>query len=103
MRPIGDVKLMYQHVHISDKMSILQVYFRSKYTLQHTGTYISKSKSKWVYICMHFCFTYFRLTRKVYILFLIMYPKGKERKFYMHHPTDRITHITAFVTPVVEY
>ena len=23
--------------------------------------------------------------------------------FYMHHPTDRITHITASVTPVVEY
>ena len=23
--------------------------------------------------------------------------------FYMHHPTDRITHTTAFVTPVVEY
>ena len=25
------------------------------------------------------------------------------RFFYMHHPTDRIAHITAFVTPVVEY
>ena len=24
------------------------------------------------------------------------------RVLYMHHPTDRITHITAFVTPVVE-
>ena len=23
--------------------------------------------------------------------------------FYMHHPTYRITHITAFVTPVVEH
>ena len=23
--------------------------------------------------------------------------------FYMHHPTDRIAHTTAFVTPVVEY
>ena len=23
--------------------------------------------------------------------------------FYMHHPTDRMTHTTAFVTPVVEY
>ena len=23
--------------------------------------------------------------------------------FYMHHPTDRIAHITAFVTPVVEH
>ena len=22
--------------------------------------------------------------------------------FYMHHPTDRIIHTTAFVTPVVE-
>ena len=22
---------------------------------------------------------------------------------YMHHPTDRITHTTAFVTPVVEH
>ena len=23
--------------------------------------------------------------------------------FYMHHPTDRIVHTTAFVTPVVEH
>ena len=23
--------------------------------------------------------------------------------FYMHHPTDRITHTTAFVTPVVDH
>ena len=23
--------------------------------------------------------------------------------FYMHHPTDRITHTTAFVAPVVEH
>ena len=25
------------------------------------------------------------------------------RVLYMHHPTDRITHTTAFVTPVVEH
>ena len=25
------------------------------------------------------------------------------RVILYHHPTDRITHITAFVTPVVEY
>ena len=25
-----------------------------------------------------------------------------ERYFYMHHPTDRIVHTTAFVTPVME-
>ena len=25
------------------------------------------------------------------------------RVFYMHHATDRITHTTAFVTPVVEH
>ena len=25
------------------------------------------------------------------------------RAFYMHHPTDRITHTTAFVTPAVEH
>ena len=25
------------------------------------------------------------------------------RFFYMHHPTDRITHTTAFLTPVVEH
>ena len=25
------------------------------------------------------------------------------RFFYMHHPTDRIAHTTAFVTPVVEH
>ena len=27
----------------------------------------------------------------------------KQGFFYMHHPTDRITHTTAFVTPVVGY
>ena len=27
----------------------------------------------------------------------------KEMCFYMHHPPDRITHTTAFVTPVVEH
>ena len=26
-----------------------------------------------------------------------------ERLFYMHHPTDRIAHTMAFVTPVVEH
>ena len=25
------------------------------------------------------------------------------KDFYMHHPTERITHTTAFVTPVVEH
>ena len=29
-----------------------------------------------------------------------MQPQGF---FYMHHPTDRITHTTVFVTPVVEH
>ena len=28
---------------------------------------------------------------------------AREGSFYMHHPTDRITHTTAFVTPVVEH
>ena len=27
----------------------------------------------------------------------------KQGFFYMHHPTDRVTHTTAFVTPVVEH
>ena len=27
----------------------------------------------------------------------------KSKGFYMHHPTDRITHTTAFATPVVEH
>ena len=28
-------------------------------------------------------------------------PHGPQGFFYMHHPTDRITHTTAFVTPVM--
>ena len=28
---------------------------------------------------------------------------NKQGFFYMHYPTDRITHTTAFVTPVVEH
>ena len=27
----------------------------------------------------------------------------QQRFFYMHHPTDRIIHTTAFVPPVVEH
>ena len=30
-------------------------------------------------------------------------PPLLQRYFYMHHPTDSITHTTAFVTPVVEH
>ena len=30
-------------------------------------------------------------------------PPHRQGFFYMHHPTDRITHTTAFVTPVVEH
>ena len=33
------------------------------------------------------------------LLFLI----SKQGFFYMHHPTDRITHKTAFVIPVLEH
>ena len=33
----------------------------------------------------------------------LLFPISKKRFFYVHHPTDRITHITAFVTPVVEH
>ena len=27
----------------------------------------------------------------------------QQRLFYMHHPTDKIAHVTAFVTPVVDH
>ena len=30
-------------------------------------------------------------------------PLPQQGFFYMHHPTDRITHTTAYVTPVVEH
>ena len=30
-------------------------------------------------------------------------PLPQQGFFYMHHPTDRITHTTVFVTPVVEH
>ena len=33
-------------------------------------------------------------------LLILINSKGS---FIMHHPTDRITHTTAFVTPVVEH
>ena len=31
----------------------------------------------------------------------LLFPCSSKGSFYMHHPTDRITHTTAFVTPVV--
>ena len=33
----------------------------------------------------------------------LLFPINSKGFFYMHHPTDRITHTTAFVTPVVEH
>ena len=32
----------------------------------------------------------------------LLFPISSKGYFYMHHPTDRIIHTTAFVTPVVE-
>ena len=33
----------------------------------------------------------------------LLFTINSKGSFYMHHPTDRITHTTAFVTPVVEH
>ena len=33
----------------------------------------------------------------------LFFPINSKVFFYMHHPTDRIAHTTAFVTPVVEH
>ena len=33
----------------------------------------------------------------------LLFSINSKGSFYMHHPTDRITHTTAFVTPVVEH
>ena len=33
----------------------------------------------------------------------LLFPIRSKVSFYMHHPTDMITHTTAFVTPVVEH
>ena len=33
----------------------------------------------------------------------LLFPISSKGSFYMHHPTDRITQTTAFVTPVVEH
>ena len=32
----------------------------------------------------------------------LLFPINR-KGFYMHHPTDRIAHTTAFVTPVMEH
>ena len=33
----------------------------------------------------------------------LLFPINSNGSFYMHHPTDRIAHTTAFVTPVVKH
>ena len=33
----------------------------------------------------------------------LLFPISSKGSFYMHHPTDRISHTSAFVTPVVEH
>ena len=33
----------------------------------------------------------------------LLFPISSKGSFFMHHPTDRIAHTTAFVTPVVEH
>ena len=34
---------------------------------------------------------------------MLLFPINSKGSFYMHHPTDRIVHTMAFVTPVVEH
>ena len=33
----------------------------------------------------------------------LLFPINSTCSFYMYHPTDRLTHTTAFVIPVVEH
>ena len=33
----------------------------------------------------------------------LLFPISSKGSFYMHHPTDRIAHTTAFVTPIVDH
>ena len=33
----------------------------------------------------------------------LLFPISSKGSFYMHHPTHRMTHTTAFVIPVVEH
>ena len=33
----------------------------------------------------------------------LLFPISSKGSFYMHQPTDRITHTMAFVTPIVEH
>ena len=33
----------------------------------------------------------------------LLFPISSKGSLYMHHPTDRMSHTTAFVTPVVEH
>ena len=33
----------------------------------------------------------------------LLFPISRKGSFNMHHPTDRITHTMAFVTPVMEH
>ena len=33
----------------------------------------------------------------------LLFPISSKGSFYMHHPTDRITYTTAFVTPFVDH
>ena len=35
--------------------------------------------------------------------YALLFPISSKSFFYMHHPTERIKHTTAFVTPVVEH
>ena len=33
----------------------------------------------------------------------LLFSISSKRSFYMHHPTDRTAHTTAYITPVVEH
>ena len=66
------------------------------YLMTHTTYFIygvgQMVKDHWVReetCCCHYMGYYFLISSKGF--------------FYMHHPIDRITHTTAFVTPVVEH
>ena len=56
------------------------------------------------YLTMHSThFIYGYMASDIWLRTILIVKRKHQGFFYMHHPTDRITHTTAFVTPVVEH
>ena len=83
-------------MHSGDRGSLLC-------NIQETGGRRKEGRKEMFYLTTHSThFIYGYMASGIWLRTILIVRK-ETRCRHMHHPTDRITHTTAFVTPVVEH